>query len=76
MDDPWSLGARSSPLRGLVFVVAAQDDTLHAFGVDTGQLLWEYQLPAGGPTSPMTYVLDGPQYVVIAAEGGACPTAR
>ncbi|MGQ0767374.1 MAG: outer membrane protein assembly factor BamB family protein [Gemmatimonadota bacterium] len=56
---------------GLVFVAASQDDKLHAFDIDTGQLLWEHQLPAGGQASPMTYVLDGKQYVVIAAGGRA-----
>jgi quinoprotein glucose dehydrogenase len=56
---------------GLVFVAASQDDKLRAFDIDTGQLLWEHQLPAGGQATPMTYVLDGKQYVVIAAGGRA-----
>jgi len=32
-------------------------------------VLWEYALPAGGQATPMTYSLDGKQYVVIAAGG-------
>jgi quinoprotein glucose dehydrogenase len=54
---------------GLVFVGASQDNRLHAFDVDTGELLWEHQLPAGGQATPMTYVFEGKQYVVMAAGG-------
>jgi len=36
----------------------------------TGQVLWEYQLPAGGYSTPCTYSVGGRQYVVIAAGGG------
>lgn len=54
---------------GLTFVGAGQDDHLRAYDTDTGQLLWEHPLPAGGQASPMTYEVDGRQYVVIAAGG-------
>ncbi|MBS0374268.1 MAG: pyrroloquinoline quinone-dependent dehydrogenase [Proteobacteria bacterium] len=56
---------------GLVFVGAASDDYLRAFDIGTGQELWKGRLPAGGQATPMTYVLDGRQYVVIAAGGHA-----
>jgi hypothetical protein len=39
------------------------------FHSDTGQELWKYTLPAGGQATPMTYTLNGKQYVVIAAGG-------
>lgn len=54
---------------GLVFVAASQDDRLRAFDSDTGDLLWEHTLPAGGQATPMTYRYRGRQYVVIAAGG-------
>jgi quinoprotein glucose dehydrogenase len=54
---------------GLVFVAASQDDRIRAFDIDTGELLWEHQLPAGGQAAPMTYRYRGRQYVVIAAGG-------
>lgn len=56
---------------GLVFIGASQDDRFRAFDIDTGNLLWEYQLPAGGQAAPMTYRYRGRQYVVIAAGGRA-----
>lgn len=54
---------------GLVFVGASQDDRFRAFDVDSGDLLWEHDLPAGGQAAPMTYRYGGRQYVVIAAGG-------
>jgi quinoprotein glucose dehydrogenase len=45
------------------------DDRLHAFDVETGRELWGASLPAGGQATPMTYVVDGRQFVVIAAGG-------
>jgi quinoprotein glucose dehydrogenase len=54
---------------GLVFIGAAMDDYLRAFDTDTGRELWRGRLPAGGQATPMTYVQDGVQYVVIAAGG-------
>lgn len=55
---------------GLVFIGASQDEKFRAFNKDTGEMLWEYQLPAGGYATPSTYEVDGKQYVVIAAGGG------
>lgn len=54
---------------GLVFVAASLDDRLRAFDIESGKLLWEVKLPAGGQATPMTYSIDGRQYVVIAAGG-------
>lgn len=54
---------------GLVFVAASMDGHLRAFDTRTGAMLWEFQLPAGGQTTPMSYAIDGKQYVVIAAGG-------
>jgi len=55
---------------GLVFTGAAADERLHAYDKDTGKLLWEYQLEAGGYALPATYEIDGRQYLLIAAGGG------
>ncbi|MEX0611297.1 MAG: pyrroloquinoline quinone-dependent dehydrogenase [Pirellulales bacterium] len=54
---------------GLVFIGGAKDERFHAFDKDTGRLLWQYQLPAGGYATPSTYMASGRQYVVIAAGG-------
>ena len=56
---------------GLIFIGAAMDDYLRAFDVETGRELWKGALPAGGQATPMTYEVDGRQYVLIAAGGHA-----
>ena len=52
------------------FVGATMDAKFHAYDKATGKLLWEYQLNAGGYATPSTYMVNGKQYVVIAAGGG------
>ena len=54
---------------GLIFIAATEDMHLRAFDKDNGQILWQYKLPAGGFATPITYAIDGRQYVVIAAGG-------
>ncbi|MBL7697448.1 MAG: pyrroloquinoline quinone-dependent dehydrogenase [Chitinophagaceae bacterium] len=53
----------------LVFVAATRDGFLRAFDSGSGEMLWESMLPAGGQATPMTYQVNGKQYVVIAAGG-------
>lgn len=55
---------------GLVFIAGTKDERIRAFDKKTGKVVWEYQLPAGGFATPITYQIDGKQYVVIAAGGG------
>lgn len=64
-----NLGGPIITAGGLVFTSAAMDDALRAFDSDTGKLLWQYTLPAGGQATPMTYTYRGKQYVVQAAGG-------
>ncbi len=55
---------------GLVFIGGSADEMFRAFDADSGEVLWEYQLPYGGYAVPAVYEVDGKQYVVIAAGGG------
>jgi quinoprotein glucose dehydrogenase len=54
---------------GLVFVAASLDGHFRAFKTQDGSLQWEVPLPASGQATPMTYQVNGQQYVVIAAGG-------
>jgi len=54
---------------GLVFIAATYDEKIRAFDRDTGEVLWEHQLPAGGFATPITYMINGKQYIAIAAGG-------
>lgn len=55
---------------GLVFMGGTEDEKFRAFDKDTGEVLWKTTLPAAGFATPSTYMIDGRQYVVIAAGGG------
>ena len=63
------LGGPIVTASGLVFIAASLDDRFRAFDTDTGMMLWEVKLPAGGQATPMTYSIGGRQYLVIAAGG-------
>jgi quinoprotein glucose dehydrogenase len=54
---------------GVVFSSATIEPVLHAFDSESGKELWNYELPAGAQATPMTYTLNGKQYLVIAAGG-------
>jgi quinoprotein glucose dehydrogenase len=56
---------------GLLFIAATVfDEKFRAYDSQTGKLLWETQLPFAGLATPATYMVNGKQYVVIAASGG------
>ncbi|GGO89981.1 membrane-bound PQQ-dependent dehydrogenase, glucose/quinate/shikimate family [Stakelama pacifica] len=54
---------------GIAFVAATTDDLIRAVDMQTGKVLWEDTLPGGGQATPMTYQIDGRQYLVIMAGG-------
>jgi quinoprotein glucose dehydrogenase len=59
---------------GVLFIGATvYDRKFRAFDASTGKLLWETELPFAGLATPSTYMVDGRQYVVIAASGGRDP---
>jgi quinoprotein glucose dehydrogenase len=71
---PMGVPALGGPLvtrSGLVFIAATQERTFRAFDLNSGQLLWQDRLPAGGHAGPMSYFSKrtGRQYVVIPASG-------
>ncbi len=60
---------------GILFIGGTQDEKFRAFDTETGEVLWETALPAGGYATPATYSAGGRQFVVIAAGGGKMGTA-
>ncbi|PLR09115.1 membrane-bound PQQ-dependent dehydrogenase, glucose/quinate/shikimate family [Caulobacter flavus] len=54
---------------GLIFVAATTDNLIRAIDLRTGKTVWQDTLPAGGQATPMTYMADGRQYVVVMAGG-------
>ena len=58
----------------LLFIGATKDQKFRAFNKFSGEKVWEKNLPAGGYATPITYQIDGKQFVVIASGGGKMGT--
>lgn len=54
---------------GVAFLAATVDDYIRGYDLTTGAEIWRARLPAGGQATPMTYAVDGRQYLVIVAGG-------
>ena len=54
---------------GLVFIGATYDERFRAFDVATGEKVWEVDTPYSANVTPMTYEIDGKQFVVVSAGG-------
>ncbi|MCA8166225.1 glucose/quinate/shikimate family membrane-bound PQQ-dependent dehydrogenase [Burkholderia gladioli] len=63
------LGGPATTAGGVFFIGATADNYIRGYDTNNGKLLWEQRLPAGGQATPMTYEVNGRQYVVIAAGG-------
>jgi len=63
------LGGPISTAGNVLFIGATADNYLRAYNMTNGEKLWEGRLPAGGQATPMTYEVNGKQYVVISAGG-------
>ncbi|MCY3795641.1 MAG: pyrroloquinoline quinone-dependent dehydrogenase [Gammaproteobacteria bacterium] len=64
-----SLGGPIVTASGLTFIGGTMDNRLRAFDSATGEPLMDWELPAAGQATPMTYLHEGRQYVVIQAGG-------
>jgi quinoprotein glucose dehydrogenase len=64
-----NLGGPIATAGGLVFMAGTADKKLRAFDSTTGREVWNSDLPAGGKATPMTYLHQGKQFVLIAAGG-------
>lgn len=66
-----NLGGGIATAGGLFFIGATMDRQFRAFDTSNGETLWQYTLPVDATATPMTYVYEGRQYVVINAGGHA-----
>jgi quinoprotein glucose dehydrogenase len=51
-------------------VATSSDRTFRARDADTGEVLWQYALPAASEGVPAVYAVDGRQYVAVPVGGG------
>lgn len=54
---------------GLVFIGATRDKMFRAFDKETGELLWETELPGVANATPCTYWSNGKQFVAVSVSG-------
>ncbi len=54
---------------GLIFIAAATDDIFRAIDIDTGETLWQTDLPAGGQANPFAFEVDGREFVGLMSGG-------
>ena len=47
------------------------DGNLNAFDAATGERLWQFQCGAGVNAPPVSYAVDGVQYIAVAVGGNA-----
>jgi quinoprotein glucose dehydrogenase len=66
-----NVGGPITTAGGITFIGATMDSRLRAIETATGKELWSAELPVPGMAVPMTYAVNGRQYVVIAAGGNA-----
>jgi alcohol dehydrogenase (cytochrome c) len=64
-DFVWTVGGVLSTRTGVVF--AGYRDLFRAFDADTGKELWQVNLGARVRGSPVSFLLDGRQYIAVAA---------
>jgi quinoprotein glucose dehydrogenase len=64
-----SLGGVMVTAGGLVFSAGTKEPLLRAYDAATGAEVWKGDLPVPAQATPMTYEVNGRQFVVIAAGG-------
>lgn len=68
----WGVPGMGGPLvtkSGLVIIGAAAEHIIRAFDINTGKVIWSERLPAAPLATPMSYEIDGEQYVAVAVGG-------
>ena len=65
-----NFGGAVATAGGIVFIGATADEKFRAFDTETGEVLWEFQLPYGGYATPSVYEVGGRQFIVVCAGGG------
>ena len=54
---------------GLIFIGGTRDKKFRAFDKDTGELLWETELPGVANATPCTYWSNGKQFIAVSVSG-------
>ncbi len=63
------MGGAMVTASGLVVIGAAAEEVLRIFDIETGEELWKHDMPASPLATPMSYTMEGEQYIAIVAGG-------
>ena len=63
-------GAMLTTGGGLVFTGGTNDRMLHAFDAKTGELLWQFPTSSGILAPPVSFTVDGKQYIAVESGWG------
>jgi len=66
-----AFGGSMQTASDLIFIGASMDSYFRAFDAANGEKLWEVELPFSANSIPMSYEVDGRQFVAVAAGGHA-----
>ncbi len=74
-DVPWSLAHGNGILTtaGDVMFIGQPDGYLLGLDINKGKELWRFQTGAGVHTNPVSYMIDGVQYIAVFAGGNGLP---
>lgn len=64
-----NMGGALVTASGLLVIGAATEHTLRIFDIRTGEQLWSERLPTSANATPMSYEVDGLQYIAVAVGG-------
>lgn len=68
----WGVPGMGGPLitkSGLIVIGAVAEHVLRIFDINTGEEIWRHDLPTAAMATPMSYDLDGVQYIAVAVGG-------
>ncbi|HYA16332.1 MAG TPA: PQQ-dependent dehydrogenase, methanol/ethanol family [Bryobacteraceae bacterium] len=63
-------GSMLATAGGLVFSGGTNDRMLHAFDAKTGELLWQFPTSSGILAPPVSFMVDGKQYIAVESGWG------
>ena len=73
IDDPLSVNKYGIPeptSNKIVYLTGTPDKHLRAYNVETGKLIWEYEMLNAGSSPPLIFHKDNKAYIAVMATGG------
>lgn len=65
-----NFGGLMTTAQGIVFANGTRDSYARAYDIENGEELWRAKLPASGSSPPMSYKINGCQFILFNATGG------